>query len=115
MVTFPKPSSKLLARARCARRALALSKVVKRAVMERDKKTCRVCGKRADSVHEMRFRSLGGTVSLGNSFAVCGTGTTRCHGKLQRNALIPVGSLNGLLRFLDNARGSRKMLVARRG
>lgn len=98
---FQKPKSALLAKAVATRRILSLSKAVKRAVMERDHRTCRVCGKRAESVHELRFRSLGGKVSLDNSIAVCGSGTTKCHGKLQRNKLIPIGNPNGKLRFLD--------------
>jgi 5-methylcytosine-specific restriction endonuclease McrA len=103
MTPQPKPGSRLLAKARASRRALSLSKAVKRAVMERDQRRCRVCGRRATSVHELRFRSLGGRVSLDNSIAVCGTGTTKCHGKLQRNQLIPIGNASGRLRFVEHS------------
>lgn len=34
-------------------------------------------------MHELVFRSLGGKVSRTNSVAVCGSGTTGCHGHLQ--------------------------------
>jgi len=103
MIACPKPSSQLLTKSRQVRKAASLSKAVKRAVMERDQHRCRVCGHAAQSVHELRFRSLGGVVSLDNSIATCGSGTTKCHGKLQRHELIPVGHPNGRMRFLDNA------------
>jgi hypothetical protein len=49
---------------------------------------CVCCGvRRAESMHEEVPRSLGGKVSLDNSIPVCGSGTTKCHGFLQRNAI----------------------------
>lgn len=110
---FPKPRSHLLATARTLRLQRALSKSVKRAVMERDQHRCRVCGARATSVHELRFCSIGGQVALSNSIATCGSGTSRCHGQLQRNELIPIGHPNGVLRFLDNQRGRKTMAFVR--
>lgn len=104
MIACPKPSSRLLTKARADRKAASLSKAVKRAVMERDDRTCRVCRKRAAHVHELHFRSLGGVVSLENSIAVC----VRCHTQLQANALIPIGRATGRMRFLDNARGRKR-------
>lgn len=53
-------------------------------VFDREQDICRCCRlRRADSMHELRFRSLGGKVSKRNSVAVCGSGTTGCHGFLQ--------------------------------
>ena len=55
-------------------------------VFAREKGVCRCCGcMAADSMHEIRPRSLGGLVCKENSIAVCGDGTRGCHGKLQRH------------------------------
>lgn len=57
-------------------------------VFGRERNLCRCCRKRpAESMHELQFRSLGGKVSVKNSMAVCGDGTTGCHGFLQRNEI----------------------------
>lgn len=101
-VPQPKPPSRVREKERAIVRKESLSKAVKRAVMERDQHRCRVCGKPAESVHERRFRSLGGKVSLENSFATCGDGTRGCHGKLQRNRILVMGSnANGELTFVE--------------
>lgn len=104
VLKFSKQPSKVREQERKTVKKESISKAVKRAVMERDLKTCRVCGKPAESVHELRFRSLGGAVSLKNSIATCGDGTRGCHGQLQRNELTWVGNPNGKLRFFDNKR-----------
>lgn len=50
-------------------------------VFGRERNICRICRiRRADSMHELVFRSQGGKVSRVNSIAVCGSGTTGCHG-----------------------------------
>lgn len=55
-------------------------------VFEREQGICRCCRiRKADSMHELLFRSLGGKVSKRNSVAVCGDGVRGCHGFLQRN------------------------------
>jgi hypothetical protein len=36
-------------------------------------------------MHEVKPRSLGGTISIDNSIACCGSGTTGCHGFAQRH------------------------------
>lgn len=102
MIGFPKPLSRLLEKVVRQRKTRSLSAAVKRAVKERDGGKCRVCGKPCQSVHEMRPVSIGGEVALKNCIAVCGSGTTGCHGKLQRHELIPIGgSANGHLRFRE--------------
>lgn len=54
-------------------------------VFGRERGICRCCRKRpAESMHEMRFKSLGGKVSRRNSVATCGDGVRKCHGFLQR-------------------------------
>ena len=55
-------------------------------VFGREREICRCCRFRvAESMHELRFKSLGGKVSRRNSVAVCGSGTTGCHGYLQEH------------------------------
>lgn len=46
------------------------------------------CRRRAESMHEKRARSVGGVVSTENSIAVCGSGTTKCHGFMQRHEIV---------------------------
>jgi len=77
------------ARARAAKRRakLRVERTVKAAVRERDGGFCRVCGRPAESVHEIRPKSLGGPVSLENSIALCGDGTHGCHGLAQRHQI----------------------------
>ncbi len=54
-------------------------------VFARERNICRCCRfRRADSMHELRPRSLGGKRSRTNSVAVCGDGVNGCHGFLQR-------------------------------
>lgn len=57
-------------------------------VFARERNLCRICRLRpATSMHELRFRSLGGKVSRKNSVAVCGDGVQGCHGFAQRNEI----------------------------
>lgn len=61
------------------------SRNVREYIFEREQGICRCCRIRAaESMHELRFRSLGGKVSRFNSVALCGDGTRGCHGFLQR-------------------------------
>lgn len=61
------------------------SRNVRAYIFEREQGICRCCRIRAtESMHELRFRSLGGKVSRFNSVALCGDGTRGCHGFLQR-------------------------------
>jgi hypothetical protein len=67
-------------------------KAIRAAVFERDRYLCRCCGHRpAESMHEIRPRSLGGKVSLENSIAACGSGTTGCHGFMQSHQIRVMG------------------------
>ncbi len=57
-------------------------------VFEREEGICRCCRfRKAESMHELVFRSAGGKVSKRNSVAVCGDGVRGCHGHLQRNEI----------------------------
>jgi len=61
---------------------------IRRYVFEREKGICRCCGvQAAETMHEMRPRSLGGLISRENSIAVCGDGVRGCHGQLQRHEI----------------------------
>ena len=60
-------------------------------VFERAEHVCEICRRRrAESMDEVKARSLGGVVSVENSIAVCGSGTTGCHGFRQRHEFIVV-------------------------
>ena len=57
-------------------------------VFARERDLCRCCRKRrADSMHEIIFRSQQGKISKTNSIAVCGDGVRGCHGFLQRHEI----------------------------
>lgn len=78
-------------------------------VFEREHGICRCCRVRpAASMHELIFRSLGGKVSRKNSVAVCGSGTSGCHGFLQSNQIAWAGTPNeiaeGRLMFSPHTR-----------
>lgn len=80
----PKPET----RARVKRRQQHVTRKattdVRTYVFARERNLCRCCRWRAaESMHELRPRSLRGKVSRTNSVAVCGSGTTGCHGHLQ--------------------------------
>jgi 5-methylcytosine-specific restriction endonuclease McrA len=67
-------------------------KAIRAAVFERDRYLCRCCGHRpAESMHEIRPRSLGGKVSMTNSIALCGDGTRGCHGYITRHEVRVMG------------------------
>lgn len=57
-------------------------------VQGRERRWCRCCRRRhGQSMHEIVPKSRGGTVSKTNSMWVCGDGTTKCHGFLQRHEI----------------------------
>ncbi len=79
------------------------AKPIREYVFEREQGICRCCRiRKAESMHELRFRSLGGKVSKKNSVAVCGDGVRGCHGMLQRLQIAYVcdsDGAEGQLRF----------------
>lgn len=84
----PKPEPRKKAKARKLRLHRTHVHDVHDYVFMRERNICRCCRTReAHSMHELLFRSLGGKVSRKNSIAVCGSGTTLCHGFLQRNEI----------------------------
>lgn len=84
----PKPEPRKRAKARKKRETRTREHDVRDYVFMRERNICRCCRARAaHSMHELVFRSLGGKVSRRNSVAVCGSGTTLCHGLLQSNQI----------------------------
>lgn len=96
-IACPKPTPRRILKARRKRQAAKVVKAVRAYVFEREGGMCRCCvTRRAESMHEIIPRSLGGEVSRTNSIAVCGDGTCGCHGKLQRHEIrVEMGSKNG--------------------
>ncbi len=92
----PKPELRKKSKARKLRLHRTVVHDVRDYVFARERGICRCCRAReAHSMHELRFKSLGGKVSKMNSVAVCGSGTTLCHGLLQRNAITWEGTERG--------------------
>ena len=87
-------------------------KAVRAAVFERERNLCRCCGHRkADSMHEIRPRSLGGRVALENSIGSCGSGTTGCHGLMQCHRIRVIGKdANKPLQFEPADAGAREWM-----
>lgn len=87
---LPKPEPRQRTKGRRERLARAETRAVREYVFMRERNICRCCRVRpAESMHEMIFRSQGkaGRPSRINSIAVCGSGTTRCHGFLQAHQI----------------------------
>jgi hypothetical protein len=65
-------------------------------VFARERDICRCCRMRAaESMHELRPKSLRGRVSRTNSVAVCGDGVRGCHGFLQRHEISFTAGIEG--------------------
>lgn len=70
------------------RDAMKQTKDVRAYVFGRERNICRCCRfRKAESMHEIIFRSQGGKVSRKNSIGVCGDGVRGCHGLLQRHEI----------------------------
>jgi hypothetical protein len=102
-IAVPKPEPIQRTKGRRKRLKLATSHDVHDYVFDREGDICRCCHLRpAESMHEIRPRSLRGMVSRFNSIAVCGSGTTKCHGMLQAHQITVVMSkvgAEGTIRF----------------
>lgn len=81
-------------------------RTVKAAVFARDHGCCRVCGRKAYEMHELRFRSLLGKRSLENSIAVCDFRGNNCHWLLQRHIISYA--------FVDQDAGANGVIVFER-
>jgi hypothetical protein len=94
-IAQPKPEPSKRTKARAKREQRDRTAEIRAYVFGRERGLCRCCRvRRADSMHEIRPRSLGGKVSKANSIAACGSGTTGCHGFMQANEIAVLGSGN---------------------
>lgn len=90
-------------------------------VFARERNICRCCRARAaESMHELRPKSLRGKVSKTNSVAVCGDGVQGCHGFLQRHEIVcyltmPVAGAEDLLLFQPRATAASEWMKLRAG
>lgn len=84
----PKPEPRKRIKARVKREQRDKTAEVREYVFNREQHLCRCCrSRRAQSMHELVPRSLGGKVSKRNSVAVCGSmgnDLKFCHGLLQQ-------------------------------
>lgn len=95
-LAFGKPEARVKTKARAEKIRVTSVKDVRQYVFARERNLCRCCRIRpAESMHEIRPRSLGGKVSRKNSVALCGSGTTGCHGFAQRHQVTVGGSVLG--------------------
>ncbi len=94
-LAFPKPdSSKAGDKRERSKAKLALWQKVRKHVMERDGRRCRVCHSRQDvEVHHIRFRSRGGAHSTSNTACVC----NGCHYQIHSYRLAIHGDANRVL------------------
>lgn len=87
----PKPEKGYYKRLKAGRKR-ERSKVVKQVrpkIFDRAGNVCECCRIRpAESMSEYKPRSVGGKISEDNSDALCGSGTTGCHGHVQRHNII---------------------------
>lgn len=92
-VACPKPTkTRKQLKDRRHRAESATTKAVRLAVFDREQSTCRCCKVRlAESLHEIKPRSLGGKRTLSNCVALCGSGTTGCHGFVQSYRIVTIG------------------------
>lgn len=98
---LPKPEPRKRVKARRKRQHAAVVRDIRAYVFLREQNICRICRiRRAESMHEIRPRSLGGRVSPQNSIAVCGNGVEGCHGFAQRHDIWIEGSAEGRLRVM---------------
>jgi len=87
-IAFPKPASRKSVKRKAASAYADNVAKIRAYVCGRELGLCRCCRFRlAESMHEIRPRSLGGKVSRRNSIAVCGSGTSGCHGFLQAHGI----------------------------
>ncbi len=119
--SFPKPERRKRTKARKVRAKRRDAADVRVYVFGRERDLCRCCRKRrAQSLHELQFRSQGGKVSKRNSVAVCGDGVRGCHGFLQRHEIEweehnAIRRAEGTLTFFPLSMSAAEWLGIRRG
>lgn len=94
MIAFPKPPSRARGKRDKTRAKEAAWQKVRRAVLARDGRRCRVCHSRDQiEAHHIRFRSVGGEHSTSNTACVCQI----CHADIHAYRLSVSGDANGTL------------------
>jgi 5-methylcytosine-specific restriction protein A len=68
----------------------AFSPATREAICIRDEARCALCGDLTRQIQHRRARGMGGTVldwigNAANGVLLCGSGTTGCHGAIERN------------------------------
>lgn len=81
MIAFPKPESRARDRGKARKAREAAWQAVRRIVLARDGRRCRVCGSRDQvEAHHIRFRSLGGEHTTANTACLCAAHHADVHG-----------------------------------
>lgn len=111
---IPKPEPRKRTKRRAKREKADRITEMRLYVFARERNLCRCCRLRpAESMHEIRPRSLGGKVSKTNSIALCGSGTTGCHGFCQTHQIavfcLSVGAEGDVL-FRPDSRAAAEWL-----
>lgn len=114
-LAIPKPEPRARTKRRAKRIKADRITEVRLYVFARERNLCRCCRLRpAESMHEIRARSLGGKISKVNSVALCGSGTTGCHGFCQTHqitvAVGPVAGAEGRIYFRPESRAAAEWL-----
>ena len=91
-IRLQKPTPRVVEKTQRKRAIEQHRKRIRALVFARDKGKCRVCGGLAHEMHELRYRSLMGSVSLENSIAVCNYQGNSCHRLLQTHAIDVIGT-----------------------
>lgn len=103
----PKPEARVRTKGRERRAVLTHVKAVRVQAFEDGGHACVVCGWRAESLHEDEAASVVGdrvkATYAENSWPVCGSGTTGCHGLLQGHLIWSV-DIKGERRFMVEIR-----------
>ena len=97
----PKPGHFKRVKAARKRKRRVQTDIVRPAIFDKAHNVCVCCRRRpAQSMHEVKPKSLGGQVSMDNSIPVCGSGTTGCHGYLQQNKIVVSTATDGRRTFV---------------
>lgn len=113
---FPKPERREKTKRRAERQQSDKDAKIRVWVFARERDLCRICRIRpAESRHELKFKSLGGKVTRQNAVAVCGSGTTKCHGFAQRNEIrytfeVPAAGAEGTVIFTPTSQSAADWL-----
>jgi 5-methylcytosine-specific restriction endonuclease McrA len=96
MIGIPKPVSRAGERRKTRRAKEDAWQKVRRLVLARDGRRCRVCSSRDQiEAHHIRFRSLGGTHTTANTACLCAV----CHADVHAYRLTLSGNADAILKI----------------